>query len=94
MRLARIAVREVLTAGTANMMPRPQMPLNKTGRRPMRSDRAPRRGEARNCMTPKLSMIAPYHHICSSRVSVSTPIRRGKTGMMRPMPTASRKMQA
>ena len=52
MRLARIAVREVLTAGTANMMPRPQMPLNKTGRRPMRSDRAPRKGEARNCMTP------------------------------------------
>jgi hypothetical protein len=39
-------------------------------------------------------MMAPYHHICSSRVSVSTPIKRGKTGMMRPMPRASRKMQA
>ena len=39
-------------------------------------------------------MTAPYQRVCSSGEFVSVPIRRGNTGMINPMPRASRRTQA
>ena len=39
-------------------------------------------------------MTAPYQRVCSSGEFVSVPINRGKTGMINPMPRASRRTQA
>ncbi len=37
----------------------PKFPINKTGRRQMRSDNRPQAGAKRNCMTENEAMITP-----------------------------------
>jgi hypothetical protein len=49
---SRMKGRDWLTAGTIIMIERPRMPVSSTGRRPMRSERAPRMGAKKNCIRP------------------------------------------
>ena len=75
------------SAVVKKLIARPQKPSSSTGRRPKRSDSAPRMGADMNCDSAYTAAITPYQRACSEGSAVNWPTMAGSTGTM--MPTAS-----
>ena len=63
----------------------PENPISKTGRRPKRSDRAPRMGEPKKLAIPKENETAPNQNAWSALDWVNSPTRCGRTGIISPI---------
>ena len=79
----------VASAVTKKLSARPQKPSSSTGRRPKRSESAPRIGEPKKLAMPKAKVTAPYQNACSVCEPVKLPTSAGSTGMIRPIDTMS-----
>jgi hypothetical protein len=88
-RQARLGAQAVLR----KLMHMPAIEYSSTGRRPTRSLSAPTIGMNRNCSSPKVVPITPYHSACCSRPCTNSPTSAGSTGTIRPMPSMSMKTQ-
>ena len=58
--------------------------VSRIGRRPNRSDRAPRIGAPRKLAAPKLQAMTPYQKALSAFDSEKLPTSAGSTGMITP----------
>src|SRR5579864_1086211 len=81
--------REVAIAVKKKLSPKPQNPISSTGRRPKRSESAPRMGEPKKFAMPKEKVTTPYQKAWSACEPVKLPTSAGSTGMIRPIATMS-----
>ena len=75
----------VAAAVTKKLNASPAKPSSSTGRRPKRSDSAPRIGELTKLAMPKVNVTARKASVCSSLLCVNCPTMCGSTGTIRPM---------
>ena len=77
------------SAVTNRLHAKPQKPMSNTGRRPWRSDSAPKIGDPKKFATANVNITAPYQNACSATLVVKSPTSTGNTGMIRPIDTIS-----
>jgi hypothetical protein len=77
--------RQVTQIWWLSPFPIPEKVVSSTGRRPNRSDRAPRIGAPMKLAAPKLQATTPYQKALSAFESEKLPTSAGSTGMITPM---------
>ncbi len=75
----------VAIAVTKKLSASPLKPISSTGRRPKRSDSAPRIGEPMKLAKPKAIATQAYAPTCSAGVASKLPTSLGSTGMISPI---------